>query len=39
MRSEKVEQLRQQVESGNYALKLGVVAANLVAAGILKDEV
>lgn len=39
VRSEKVEQLRQQVESGSYALKLGVVAANLVAAGILKDEV
>ncbi len=39
VRAEKVDEIRRQVEGGRYALKLGAVAAGLVAAGILKDEV
>ena len=39
VRVEKVEELRRQVQEGSYTLKLGAVAAGLVAAGILRDEV
>ena len=39
VRTAKVEEIRRQVHEGSYALKLGAVAAGLVAAGILQDEV